>query len=73
MKGLDEQAFGLTLELAKSKKVREETEDRYAEELGKEVERIEGVLVSERKEQEDGTRKMSELLNEQVTKYTDLF
>jgi hypothetical protein len=31
---VDEVAFQLTLDLAKSKKVREETEDRSAEELG---------------------------------------
>ena len=41
LKQIDEIAFQLTLELAKSKKAREETEDRCAEELGLMLERLE--------------------------------
>ena len=59
---MDEQAFTLTLELAKSKKVREETEDRCAEELGRAIEVLEGLVLGEKKNLEDSTSRMTEAL-----------
>ena len=53
LKVIDEVGFQLTLELAKSKKVREETEDRCAEELGMMIERIEGEIQMERRAREE--------------------
>jgi hypothetical protein len=48
------------LELAKSKKVREETEDRCAEELGQMIQRVEGEAEIERKAREDSHQRMYE-------------
>ena len=41
MKHIDERAFQLTLELAKMKKGREETEDKYAFELNDLLDKVE--------------------------------
>ncbi len=53
LKQMDEVAFQLTLELAKGKKTREETEDRCAEELAVMIERIEGEVDMEHRGREE--------------------
>ena len=55
MKQIDERAFQITLELAKSKKGREETEERYSIELNDLLEKVEVQLDSERKVREDNS------------------
>jgi len=49
MRQVEEVAFQLTLELAKGKKHREETEDSYAEELVAVIERIDQELAEEQR------------------------
>lgn len=55
---MDEISFQLTLELAKSKKVREETEERCAEELGAMLERLDLDIEDEKKARDEGTSRL---------------
>lgn len=52
LKLIDESAFQLTLELAKGKKAREETEDRCAEELSGMIEKLEAEAEQEKRARE---------------------
>ena len=55
LKQIDERAFSLTLELAKSKKAREETEEKYTGELNELLDKVEAQLEQERKSREDNS------------------
>jgi ElaB/YqjD/DUF883 family membrane-anchored ribosome-binding protein len=60
------------LELAKSKKGREETEERYSNELNDLLEKVEMLLESERRTREDNTNKLMKKLNDEIGKYSDM-
>ena len=68
LKLIDEQAFQLTLELAKSKKAREATEDQCAEDISGMLERLESELASEIRF--NGSTILSEEIEKHVTRCT---
>lgn len=72
MKLIDEVGFQLTLELAKGKKSREETEDRCAEELSLMVERIESEVDMEKRAREESNQRLFEELNRQVERCAEM-
>jgi hypothetical protein len=72
LKLIDEVGFQLTLELAKGKKSREETEDRCAEELSLMVERIESEVDMEKRAREESNQRLFEDLNRQVERCAEM-
>ena len=66
LKQIDESAFQLTLELAKGKKAREETEDRCADELAGMLEKLESEVEQEKKAREESSQRLMQKLGEQV-------
>ena len=68
-KVIDEKLYALRLELAKEKKVREESHEQYLEVYGRQINQINEAIDEENKEREESSLLLMSILNEEVKRF----
>ena len=69
---VDERLFSLKLDLAKEKKIREESEDRYYKNFGESINRLQEEIDLENKMRDDNSQKMVKKLSEEIGKFHEM-